>query len=279
MAFSAYPLIGFQNLVDRQASTLSSSDVEATSAIGNLAKPRLSTVTNFGTGTGKSFKLDAGAASSVSCVYLRFKGTGWSDITTIRVRGSANSDLSSPSYDVTWNEQFPATWPNDVVRRPIFLATFDATSARYWGVTVTRTAGSANLEIARAYIGPVVQLVLSGGPGNGVLQYGSSWHLESATEELLGDDDADARFVRSARRILNMKLTGLSSAQVKDTWWPQLLMACASRDVLFVEDPTATDETRIQCFNALWGRINAEAPLVAASYDFWEQDLTLRERL
>jgi hypothetical protein len=278
---SAPPVIGYVNYLSRDEVVLDCTTLAADADIDNLISPNLAATTDLGLGAAVDLTIDFGAAlaDTPTLLYIRFRGTGWQDLVSVRVRTSANSNLSSPDIDQTINTQFPAVWPDRIPVRPIFVAVFadTFTGRRYAGLTFTRTTGSEPLEVAYVYFGESISL--TGGAGYEV-HVSSNFSVEDHSTTVLGDLQTDLQTAGGKRRVFPIKIIAKTFSHVLDEWYPKLMFAGAARPTVYVRDPEETDDLRVQMYNILGTVvIGATIDISAVEGGWWEQQLIIRERL
>lgn len=277
MAITSHPVIGYENQLRRSTAVLSSADdTDANYPLTNMASGNLGVVSALTSTTSNAFVLDIGVADQeVGVVFLRFR-ENWEDITSIRVEGDTENTFTSPPFDTTYTNLFPASdeWEIGMPRRPVFRAVFTNVAYQYWRVTITRTTGTNDLTIGACYIGPNVQLSTT---VEGIAVFGQSVMVDAATEELTADIDTDFRFARSQRRSTQIKLMGAPSDVARAKWFKKLMFAARNADIFYSYNPTETDPALIHA-ETLWGLGQIDS-FTFASLNNWEGTLTIRERL
>lgn len=276
MTLSTHPVIAFENLLRRTQATLSSADADPDFPLINMAGGNLGIVTLLGTGTSKQFVLDAGAPVSCGSLFLRFQA-GWEDIASVRIRGAADSLLSSGVvHDETLTDLWPAEgdWPINIPRRPVVRSAWENVSAQYWGVDIERTGGPVDLAIAAAQFSPMVQLKSW---VEGIAVFGTTVATAAATEEKTADVDTDFRFARSPRRTATVKLMAIPEAVARSSWYGKLQFAAFNSDILYIYNPAETDPVLMHN-ETLWGTGHLDTLTFVGAND-WEGTLTIRERL
>lgn len=276
----AVPRLGYVNFLSRDATVLTSDQLSVGSDIENIRDPNLTAITDLGTGTATSLRVDFGAAltEGPTLVYIRYRGAGWQDIESMRIRTSANSDLSTPTVDETVLDQFPAAWPDRMPVRPITVAVLAANAGRrYLGFDWVRTAGDDPLEIAFAYAGESISLT---GDAGYEVHVGSNLSVEDHSNLALSGLQTDIQTTGGKRRVLPIHILCMEYTHVIDEWYPKLMYAGTARPVIYVRDPDETDDLRIQLYTIM-GMVSpgATIDLSAVERGWWEQTLMLRERL
>jgi hypothetical protein len=165
------------------------------------------------------FDIDLGASLPVGVFALPYHTA--STAGTIRLRGSANADMSAPAYDSTALLAYPAQWASDVLpswhpaaaNRKVTAAQWTAgmrwgfthvltahTSARYWRVNISDTSNPYGyVELERPWLGPFFETGAA---------YGAEFGWADDSERTVSGASAGAHFHqrRRVRRRFNFSV-------------------------------------------------------------------------
>lgn len=274
------PILGPENYLERDDVAITSTQLGAGSSLDHMLNPNLTAITDLGLGETISLVVTLDVALAPTLFYVRFRGAaGWLDIEKIRLRVSANSDLSTPDLDYDLLAQFPSPWPSpDVLPvRPQMLHRWTAEPSRlYYGIDFVRTTGDVPLEVAYLYLGSSIELVDDSGHA---VHQGSQKMVEDNSEQFFSALQADMTVRGSSRRIVPTKIVGMPYATVLDEWHP-VLYGAAGGPVVYWNNSDETSARRIQEFAFLATMTVGEPQAVVGSENgLWEQDATFREIL
>jgi len=276
------PVVGYVNYLRRSTTVLASGDVAAGSALANLVDPNLTAVTNFGVGASKqmtvTFRDANGNALAVqpTMLFVRFRGSGYKDLTGLQLELSTVSDFASTTKNTTFSPYFPSPWPDELPVRPVVVAVWDAvTAGAYARLTWARTVGADPLELAYVYLGESVELT----GGAGYRAYGSSVGVQDHSEETLTALQSDAEVAGAIRRHAKVKVSAKSESHVDAEWYPKFMYS-SPRAVVYWAKPTSVDPLVIQSQVLLGKAIVGQTLDIQTEYfNSFEQEFIVRERL
>jgi len=281
-------LIGYPNHIDR--ATLSGGSWEETLPLSNLVGRRLGPARTTNDDKASAIiNVDMGSARAVGIF-----GVSYHNISTaglIRLRGSANEDMSSPVHDSGWKAAYPVIYPTGVLPswHPSYadrkLTTAEWTdgvregfthivdphvSARYWRIEIDDEANPYGyIQIERIWLGPAYESAASVGAEIGFLD-------ESSRTNSGGSAAATFYATQRKRRRASFSLDMLEEGEAFSLPYELQRRAGATQQVYLVWDAADTVHLHRRSFVGVLSQIQM---MRASGYIYHDVPMQVIEEL
>lgn len=243
--------IGVINLADKTTSTVSVSASTALNGASKLTNPHVGNKWQVNDDEGY-VQIDLGSSTSLSCVMLA--GVTGTD-PDFRVRGSANSDMSSATFDSGTISGTPYFDPN----YGLFVYRRAAASVRYVRIDIAETGVSL---IAAGRVGVFLLDAFS-------INFQAPWTRTAMRGSVAQPGVGGQTFIDLRRGHWQQRAQfGFISEAARNGFLETLAVATVNeghRDILWVPDPDSTNLSR----DCLWGYVEGDITL---TYDKYTDD-------